>query len=235
MKKKVSSRLKMYTAVLEICKVHEASWSAIPGFATTVNEFEDLLQTLKLDASKQDSVREGVTMIKFAKLSQLFDRLLLIHSGLAIHARSIHDEEMVFRNTVSPTDLKRLSITRLDFHLDKVLTDLEHHGSALANFGIDASMVQETISLIEEGRLQSTRPRMSIIEKRQLTQKVDAAVSKLDAILKFKLDALMRLFKFSVPEFFNLYFSARVIIDHHSKKGSSSSETESPPENEDPL
>jgi hypothetical protein len=225
----------MYTAVLEICKVHETTWSSIPGFASAVNEFEATLQTLKLDATKQESVRDGVTLMKFAKLGELFDRLMLIHTGLAIHAKSIHDEEMFIRNTVSPTDLKRLSITRLDFHLNKVLIDLEEHGASLVIFGIDSGMVQDTISLIEEGRLQSTRPRMSIIEKRQLTQKLDEGVSKLDEILKLKLDALMRLFKFNHPDFFQLYFAARVVIEYPGKKGSSTSENGSPPENEDPF
>lgn len=225
----------MYTAVLEICKVHETTWSSIPGFANAVNEFEANLQTLKLDASKQESVRDGVSMMKFAKLDELFDRLLLIHTGLAIHAKTIHDEELFLRNTVNLSDLKRLSIPRLDFHLNKVLIDMEEHGSSLEIFGIDSALIQDTIGLIEEGRLQSTRPRMSIIEKRQLTQKLDETVSKLDEILKLKLDALMRLFKYSYPAFFQLYFAARVIIEYPGKKGSASSENGSPPVNEDPF
>lgn len=235
MKKRISSRLKMYTAVLEICKVHETTWSGIPGFVSAVNEFESALQSLKIDASKQESVREGVSILKFAKLSELFERLMLIHAGLAIHAKSIEDDEMVIRNTVSMSELKRLSITRLDLHLDKVLNDLVEHSVALEIFGIDSGMIQDTLHLIEEGRIHSTRPRMTIIEKRQLTQKLDETVSALDSILKFKTDPLMRLFKTNYPDFFTLYFNARLIIDNTSKKGSSSSETGSPPINEDPF
>lgn len=224
----------MYTAVLEICKVHESSWSGIPGFANAVNEFELALHTLKQDASKQVSISDGVSMTKFAKLNELFERLMLIHAALAIHARSTGDTDRVIRNTINLSDLKRLSIARLDLHLDNVLEDLGNHGSDLVDLGIDAGLVQETIQLIEEGRMHSVRPRMTIIERRRLTQRLDEGVSKLDDLLHLKIDPLMRLFKFSLPEFFHLYFNARVVIDHKSKKGNASPESGSPP-SEDPF
>lgn len=222
MKKRINTKLKMYTAVIEICKKHETSWETIPGFVNTVGEFETILGKLKNNASKQITVTKGISQAKEVAIKELYEHLMLIHAALAIHAKQVNDHDLMFRNTINISDLNHLTIPRLEFHLDRLLADLTEHGTYLLPFGLDAAFLQETSEMITLGRLQSTRPRMSIIERSQLTKSLDESISKLDVILKFKMDPLMRLFKKSVPDFYDLYFKARIIIDQGNKKASPS-------------
>jgi len=235
MKKKIYSRLKMYNAVLEICKEHQTTWEEIPGFANTVAEFEAAVNELKNDASLQESIQDGVSMLKKEKLAALFERLMLVHAAMAIHAKTIDNPELLRRNVVTLTDLKRLNIIRLELHLKVAESDLVTYGPALESFGISEQMIQETIQMIGDGIVHSTRPTMSIIERHQLTVKLNEESSNLDNILNFRLDPLMRLFKTSNSEFFKLYFNARIVAMPGSRKANPESETGSPPIPDDPF
>ena len=111
------------------------------------------------------------------------------------------------------SDLKRLSIVRLDAHLNNIIEDINEHGEALLDFGITSEFLNETIELINVGSYNARRPRMAIIERKMLTQSLTTISHDLDNLLRFKLDKLMNLFRKSNADFYSRYHNARMIID----------------------
>jgi len=213
MKAKINSKMRMYASVLEVCKQHESTWAVIPGFVTSVNEFETVFNTLRTKAGAQSTVLLGVTASKNSALGQLYERLLILHDALWIHGNVINDAPLKARNKFTISGIQRLSTYRLDAHLLGILDDLNSHGSFLGEYGVSAEFISETTEMVQEVRLSFTRPRMAIIEKKALTKSLDELSFELDNILKFRLDKIMRLFKNAAPGFYSLYFSARIIID----------------------
>jgi hypothetical protein len=59
---------------------------------------------------------------------------------------------------------------------------------------------------------------MAIIVRKLYTKSIDDQTLILDAIIKVHLDKLIRGFKKTIPDFYELYFNARHVIDQAHKK-----------------
>lgn len=204
----------MYASVIEVCRNHESSWVNIPGYVSALEEFENRVAILRQRSGVQRNVTSGVSAAKRDKIGKLNDRLLIIQGALWVYANTINDFQLMERNKVSISDIKRLTITQLDLHLKAVLSDLETHGAALESFGITAAYLQETMAAFTEGSDHATRPRMAIIERKMMTQSLDTITRELDHLLKFRLDKLMLLFRVMNPDFYSRYLNSRMIVDH---------------------
>lgn len=218
MDKLISNKLNMYKAVLEVCKSHEASWTGIPGFVSTVEELETALKELDEFAGLQSSKTVGVSALKEEKRKQLVEILLLVQPALEIYGKSIGDLELQYRNRVTKSKITRLSIPKLVVHVNNVEEDLNSFGLALLPMGITSSILNAAYAIIEEARIAGSRPRMAIIERKLYTSSMKEHVKLIDEIVGFRLDKMIRLFKTSIPSFYNLYFNARTIIDVSHKK-----------------
>jgi hypothetical protein len=214
----------MCNAVIEVVKAHQPLWEQIPGFVNTFGEYEARVQVLRNRSGIQKSVTTGVGAQKRNRLEYLYEHLLVVQSALWVYAQASNNFLLMERNKVTISDLRHLSITRLDLHLDQVFKDVEEFGAYLTDFGITAEYLQETIDLINAGSNNATRPRMAIIERKMMTQSLDTIIRELDVLLKLRMDKLMLVFRVSQPEFYNRYRNARVIIDHRGPTASHGSE-----------
>lgn len=224
MNRQISTKMRMYTAVAEVCRLYEDQWAGIPGYVSTITEFEAVLKRLNEKAVIHDNFLKNVTIDKEMKMEDLFERLMIIHSTISVFAQSINDPVLMSRHRVPISELKRKSLFNLDLHLSNVYQDLFAYGSALAQFGIDEDYVLESLSFIETGRNCITRPRMAIIERKNITKTIKDLNVELDSILKYKLDKLMRVFKKSVPVFYDHYFNARIVVVHRGPTKNSASD-----------
>ena len=228
MNKRVDVHLKMYTSVEEICKLHESVWSQVPAFAAAVNQFQTELQKLKNDATKQESTMSGVTQLKYEKLDFLFDRVLLVHAALANHGRIIEDDELILRNKVNRSDIKRLTIVRLGFHFDTVKSDLTAFGDQLEPYGVTPTMLTETLELLDEAENLVYSTRFKLNQRSQLTKSLTEQMASIDGVLKVQVDPFVRLFKQDSPEFFSMYWKARKFVYTGSKKPNGKSSPPAP-------
>ena len=203
----------MYQAVIEVCRSHQSLWESIPAYVSALEEFENRVEILRLRSGIRSNITAGVSAGKRSRLETLYDQLLVVHGALWVFATSTNNFQLMSRNKVTISDLKRLSIVRLDAHLNNIIEDINEHGEALADFGITAEYLQETIDLINQGSYNARRPRMAIIERKMLTQSLTTISHDLDNLLRLKLDKLMNLFRKSNADFYSRYHNARMIID----------------------
>ncbi len=225
MKKATSQKLNMYKAVLEVCKSHEADWAGISNFADAVGKLEIAITNLDSKAQLQSSKTVGVMANKIQKILLVEDSLMLLHGALEVHGRVIGDAELRLRHKIAVSSLRRMGSSRLNVHFNQIIEDLALYGNALAPYGISPEIVTECLVLIEEARFSLSRPRMAIIERKGYTSALNSQTVIIDEIIKIHLDKMMRLFKKTLPDFFELYSNARFIIDYGHKR---SSDSESP-------
>jgi hypothetical protein len=214
MKRKINNKLKMYQSVIEVCRDHQSLWENIPGFVSNLEEFENRVAILRQRSGIQKNITSGVSAGKRDNLERLFDHLLIVQGALWVYGNTINDFQLMERNKVTISELRRLNITELDLHLSTVLKDLEDHAPSLVAFGITPEYATETMGMINAGSNHATRPRMAIIERKMMTQSLSTITHELDILLKFRLDKLMLLFRVLNADFYNRYTSARVIVDH---------------------
>lgn len=204
----------MYHSVIEVCRDHQALWQNIPGFASSVEDLENQVELLLVRSGVQSNITSGVMAQKQHRLSNLYERLIVLHGALWVYANTINNFQLMERNKVNISDLQRLSITRLELHLNSVVLDLEEHGLSLDAFGITPEYLEESIALINDGSNQATRPRMAIIERKLMTGSLELTTRTIDNLLKFRLDKLMLVFRKSQEDFYQRYKNARVVVNH---------------------
>jgi hypothetical protein len=217
MKTKITNKVKMYKSVLEVCKKHEDDWVGIPGFVSAIEKFETGLITLKAISESHEKVLAGVSNAKNANFNGITEALKNLHDALWIVGNLQNDYPLMARNKFSLTKIKRISAGKIDAYLSTLIEDANANSAQILDFGISAVYLAEILEKIEITRISFTRPRMAIIERKMLTNKIEAISTDLDNILRLHVDRMIRLFKSSKPDFFHLYFNARVIIDLHGK------------------
>lgn len=224
----------MYSSVLKVCIEHESVWDGIPGFVDAITNFNNRFDALGKAAQKQATKTTGVSAKKYAKLNELIDDLIVVHGTLKLHGKEINDPGLIARNKWVASKLRNMSIQQMMIHLDVIDEDIASFGSALSVYGVDQNILDALHSTITEARKVMNSPRNAIIERKLQTSLLDQYIDELDQILKLNLDNLVRVHKKSHPDFFNLYWNARTIIDHKSRTGlSKSADDTMPPERDD--
>lgn len=218
MKRKIENRFNMYQSVMKVCNDHVSVWEGIPGFVDAFTAFKNTFDTAGLAAQKQASKTVGVAIEKYEKLSVLNDSIFMVHGTLKIHGKQIGDTGLMARNKITKSVLRNMSIQQMVVHLDILVEDMLNFGSALGVYGVDEATLEAVLGEINVARSVMNSPRNAIIERKFHTKLLDQYVKELDELLQFGLDNLVRVHKKSHPEFFELYWNARVIIDPGIKK-----------------
>lgn len=213
MKKIIANRINMYVVVLETCKRHEGEWAGIPKFVSAVNDLESALNEINAIALSHSTKTLGVSSYKTQKLKQLYARIDEIHGAYRALADDTGDPGLKIRNGYTVTTLRRMNAIALKTHISRVAEDLIETGDLLEPYGVDNTHIGEVLQLIEESKVIISKPRNAIVERKNLTANMDAKAAAIDRIVKERMDNMVRLFKRSLPEFFQEYFAARIIIN----------------------
>jgi hypothetical protein len=213
MKKRDNQKMNMYAAVLQTCRAQQTIWENISGFVSAVDELESRLAGLYQTHQEQSTITMGVGMSKTAFRQELIDHFYVISKALSLKGLMINDNGLYIRNKTSLSGWKILSSNGMLNKTESVKADLELHSEGLGEYGITSEFIAETQTLIASISEMLFKPRMAVISRKDLTQKVKEQGQRIDWILNQQLDTLILIFKNSVPAFFNKYQSARMIIE----------------------
>lgn len=227
----------MYVAVLETCRRHETEWSSNPKFASAVGDLETALNEINAVALSQSIKTLGISSYKTQKLGYLYAALEEVHSAFRALASETDDPGLMVRNDFPPSTFRRMNMVRLKTHIAGVGEDLISAGNTLEPYGIDSTRLGEILQLIDESTIIISTPRSAIIERKTLTKTLDTKTAGIDRLIKDRMDNIVRLLKRSLPEFFDEYFNARLIIQNGVRKSNTTNlpNDPAPPELGDPF
>lgn len=229
MNKKDNQKMNMYAAVLQTCRAQQSAWEQIPTFVNAVNALENKLNELHhthVEQVKATIGALGSSAGKKALREELTVRLYVISKALSLKGLITKDHNLQISYKTSASGWKSLPGNALMHKTEQMMLDLEIHGESLIEYGVAAEYISETQALFASMNTVLFEPRVAIVNKKQLTQKVKEQRQGIDQLLKEQLDILILPFKSSLPVFFNKYRGARVIID-------SNHGTKTPPEPDD--
>jgi hypothetical protein len=105
-----------------------------------------------------------------------------------------------------------------------IASEAKTHSEALLNYGVSNVDISELESVISQLEGLLTTPSGVIGEHKLYTSNLKALFVAADSIIYDKLDKLIRLFKTSSPDFFNLYSNARNVVNTAARKRKTNAE-----------
>ena len=163
--------------------------------------------------SKHQGVAKGVAQQKGVDEDKLVDEI--VTWGSLLYVLTVQNGDRALQETakVPESELKQMRDAELLSRAMTVFEKAEANVTELVNYGID----EEKLSTIKEqidryaGALEGTEA--AAAEKTAARQALSAAFDQADHVLKNMIDPLMEVFHATDSDFYNQYFSARVIKD----------------------
>jgi hypothetical protein len=215
-------KMSMYVAVLDICKKHEVEWSEIPKIVSAVDGLQLSVNELNALALSHLESSVIVSSYKAQKLEELIASLIEVHVAFKALASVTNDPGLLLKHNFGSAKLKSMADGKLKVHIAHVAEDLIAAGNILEPYGLSNERIGEILQVIEETSIAISKPRTVIVERKSTTKSLSTKITAIDRLIREQLDNLVRLQKRNLPEFFDEYFNARLIIHTRGKKTGSS-------------
>ena len=232
MNSRQENKLSMYLGEKKILTDYNATWVAIPGFATVVSTFFSKITLIQTTENRQQRTTKGVSTDKKNKKLQLIDKLLVAAGGIMSFANDTDDNELFELVNFTKSELEHIGDTLLLDRATLVLATGNTHAADILPKGVTAVILGDLQTLITEYETLVVGPRDLIVDKKTATEQLVVLFSDTDDLLKNNLDRLMMQFKATNDEFFRKYFNGREIIDlgtQHTRLGGVITDSEGNP------
>jgi hypothetical protein len=217
MDKITKNKLAMYKSLKTILTSNQASWSALPAFASAVQTFGVRLTALEQSMYQQNLALIGVSAVRDAKKYIVAEKAYAMSSAMVAYAVVNNNVELINQMKIAKYKIESAPRDLILVLVDRIL----ERGTALVNllgdYGVDQASIDELQTLRDELDVQMNAPRNAIIDRKGQTSRIKSLVKELDAIIKFQLDKLMVILKEEHPDFFVAYSNARLVVDHRNR------------------
>ena len=213
MTKREENKLTMYKAVLGMLKNNKAKTDTVVAFKTVEAQFSEAVENIETKHSKHQTVAKGAAQQKGVDEDELVDGIVTLGSLLYVLAVQKGDRTLQEIAKVTESQLKQKRDAELLSRARDIFEKAEANKGELANYGIDEAKLGAIKTQIDKygGALEGTEAVAA--EKTAARQALSQAFDQVDHVLYDKIDPLMEIFRTSDSDFYNQYFSARVIKD----------------------
>jgi len=218
MKKSTANKLNMYLNVNAVLNNYQSTWEPVPVFVASVSNFSTKLSLLQERLIQQDSATKGVSANKNFRITDLRERMMVMHKALKLYGKATGNWALAERNNWSRTGLIRLNISKLTVHCGELKQDLDAFGPQLMPYGISSDMILEITPMLETINEVNISTRQAILGRKSVTQSISDLQRSIDNLLQEELDELLLVFKTTQAAFFEAFRNARIII-RYNKKG----------------
>ncbi len=203
----------MYIGEKKILNDYNATWVAVPGFATVVSTLFSKISLIQTTENRQQRTTEGVSNDKKQKKGQVIEKALIVAGGIMSFANDTDNNTLFELVNFSQSELERLNDTLLLDRATLILNAGNDHAADILPLGVTAAILGELQTLITEYEIAVVGPRDLILDKKTATEQLVVLFADTDDLLKNNLDRLMLQFKTSNDDFFRKYFNGREVLD----------------------
>jgi hypothetical protein len=209
----------MYHKVVNVNDEYVEECAGVPAWLTNVNKLKTIVSDIELVTQQQtETGSKGVTKDKRLSIDRLVELSLKIANSLYVFAFDTTDNPLLVKVNVNKCmfyqnhDRNALTLAKI------IAAEAKNHSEALSDYGISAADITELDSIISQLEGSLNAPASVIDEHKLYTSNLKALFVAADSIIYDKLDKLVRLFKTSSPDFFNLYSNARNVVNTAARK-----------------
>lgn len=213
MEKRLTNRLNMYRVVRDWLTTNMHLLNHFPELTDSTDAFTAILEIIaELDKDKSTAT-VGSSDTKAFTREQLEDQTLEASKILKAYATFADKTKLLNGCDLTSSQLSRFAeqdlLTKSSIiigYAETYQTDAEPYGMSSERL---ANLQKSYIDFDEK----QTLVRSAIVNRKNAGEQLEARMEEADNLLKGKLDVLMELCSFTLPELYNQYKGARVIVD----------------------
>ncbi|MDD8018847.1 MAG: hypothetical protein PHP42_10780 [Bacteroidota bacterium] len=213
MNKRQENRLTMYEGLLTLLQTNDAKVKSVGGFSQAVTELTAMVNELKTKSTEVNGATAGKTQTKYNAEDALVSLLLPICSAVYLHGRKQNNAEIKEKAHMTESRLRSMRDTELAA-FGGVIADLATaNAEGVAAFGITAEKVTELIAKAQAYSTAIGVRESSVAERKGARGSMSDLFDKADELLSEEIDRFMEMLRANETEFYNMYFSVRVVKD----------------------
>lgn len=212
MNTKQKIRLNMYLTVKKVANANEKIVNSIPKMPATLAVLQGTIAEIQSIAELQGVNKTGLALDKKNLRKRLIDLTISNANKIVILAKGNNNETLLKEVRLNDWDLTPLAAVTLKDKAQLVYDRAEANMANLAEQGITADTQKVFLETIIAFNDAIAMPRTGITEKSQATQKLLVLFGQGESILD-SMDLLVRSVKNEYPDFYNIYKSARKLVD----------------------
>jgi hypothetical protein len=207
------NRVRSYSATNELINNHTRVAASIPAFADCNHKLGKFLHMIEEVSGSQNTYNAGITQEKKMAKRMLADAMYLISSKVKAYANETQNLKLKEMFKMPRSRFEKMA----DGSFIPMCKNLTKHVypimEQLFPFGLQQENMVQLEKLMEEYAQKLNTPRLNIIERSQLTKKLEALISDCNKMLKNEMDPLAEEFRKTNLDFYLQYKGSREIID----------------------
>lgn len=207
------NKLNMFQSVRSLLEKFIQITADAPAIGRATERLKNLIVRIEEIHQKHKTIAKGKAAEKDYLEDEMMNDLVAFNYALYAGAGEQKDTVLQAQTKATESDFKKMRQSELLERAKSVLAQAETHKDMLIDNGID----QVRLDLFKNKLLKFETALKSLgataAEKSAARQELDSAFEETDQLLTNTLDPLIEVFRSNQPEFYNQYYSARVIKD----------------------
>lgn len=217
MKKEFNNKLSMAKVVLNFIEIQNPTIiNTPPSLPNEVAQLKTTINKIGNLNKFQTMNRLGHTINKKKAREEMTNYALNCALALMAATQTLSDQTLYNEVKTTRTSLNRLRDNQVNIRCQFLLRRALEHQQTIETFGITTEILQKFSLSIEYHNEQIAKPRLSIVERVQLTNKIKKEFKNL-SLLFTKIDTNINALSFLYPQFVNEYKTCRITINYRSK------------------
>jgi len=209
-----SNQLKMFRTVVTAFSDYPADWGTMPALQAAITRLTTKTIGLEQLAWHHGNSKIGVRALKDQEREDAIGTALTVVSGLKALASETNDSALKEQARISRTNLQQASVVRLSQYFIRILEAANQHAAGLATNGVSQQTIDEFAAVSGHIAEVLGTTRTAVVNKSQETTAIKELRKEISNLLRNTIDNQVNVLRTSHPDFYKLYKSARVIVDH---------------------
>jgi hypothetical protein len=206
-------KFKMFASVKGTCDENTVHINTVIQFAQSFTKFKSNTAEIEIDAQRQTTAIDGVTIEKTDAKTSLIKKTYQVAGGVFAFASKTNNPTLKRRVDYSRTDLSREPDVALKEKCQEIKNDAAALVEELKDYGIKAADIDDLQTKVDTFGEMIIKARLAIVNRKEATDHLPDLFAENDRILHEEMDKFIMLFEDTAPEFFRKYWLSREIID----------------------
>jgi hypothetical protein len=190
------------------------SLEIIPKFKKDVNRLGEIVDEVDVIAIQQETDLKGIAVEKDKTIDDMIDLDVDISGAIHSYAKGINDMVLLDKVNFPASSWEKMSDAKLLNNTGIIVSLMKNiPAEAYTEVGIIPEDLQQLEELYDKFKEVQPAPREAIIDRKGYTARLGELFDEAHDIVKNSLDKLASQYKRKDPEFYQIYKSARQIID----------------------
>lgn len=203
----------MFETTVAFLDKNNNTWKDRAAFVDAHGRAKAGTTEIRAKTGKQQAPTGGITGDKGDIRDDLEEKALVIADAVAAFAAKTGNKDLGAQVEVTKSSLDRLPDSDLVQTAQRVIDAATANLPALGAFGIKTPEIDALAAAKDLFANKKEAPREAIVNRKVETLSLPEAISAVRSIFRNEIDKLMTAFKKPAPDFYNGYFTARIIID----------------------